>query len=315
MHYIIIILLLLSTLSSKNLNYQELSVKFQDKNHDLLADIPKDPKKWLDPYTLVFAYTPNEAPSIYRDIWKDFIIYLEKITGKNVVFFPFQTNTAQLEAMRSGKLHIAGFNTGTVPLAVNSAGFHPIAVMGNSDSSFGYQMEIITFANSNIKRIEDIKNETLVLTSPSSNSGSKTPLSLLKNNYGLSPEKDFKIKYSGRHSNSILGIVKKQYKVAAIASSVRKRMIKRGEIRKEDIRIIYQSETFPTTGYGYVYNLKPALAKKVEEAFLTFQWIKKDGQATSLKKGFYTHDKFISIDYKKTWKKVRERILNHDINK
>ena len=32
------------------------------------------------------------------------------------------------------------------------------------------------------------------------------------------------------------------------------------------------SDSFPSTGYGYVYNLKPELAKKVEEAFFTFPW-------------------------------------------
>ena len=49
-------------------------------------------------------------------------------------------------------------------------------------------------------------------------------------------------------------------------------MVDRGVVKKEQIVTIYKSKTFPTTGYGYVYNLKPDLAKKVQEAFLTFPW-------------------------------------------
>src|SRR3546814_2047519 len=39
-----------------------------DENGDLVADTPKDPKKLLNPDTLVFAYTPVEDPAIYADI-------------------------------------------------------------------------------------------------------------------------------------------------------------------------------------------------------------------------------------------------------
>ena len=55
-----------------------------------------------------------------------------------------QSNAAQIEAMRAGRLHIAGFNTGSNPLAVACAGFRPFAMMASEDGSFGYEMEIIT---------------------------------------------------------------------------------------------------------------------------------------------------------------------------
>ena len=57
---------------------------------------------------------------------------MEKVTGKKVLFFPVQSNAAQIEAMRSGRLHIAGFNTGSNPLAVNCAGFVPFAMMAHA---------------------------------------------------------------------------------------------------------------------------------------------------------------------------------------
>ena len=207
--------------------------------------------------------------------------------------------------MRSGLLHIAGFSTGTVPLAVNYAGFHPVFVMGNRNGGFGYEMEIITYPGSGINTIEDIRGNTLILTASTSNSGYKAPLSILKNKFKIRCNQDFKINFSGKHSNSIMGVAKKHYAVAAIAGSVKNRMIKRGVVKEEDIVTLYKSQRFPTTGYGYVYNLKPSLSQKITKAFKIFHWIKNNGDPSSLKKEFFRHDKFIPITYKKAWEPIR----------
>ena len=66
----------------------------------------------VDPPVLIFAYTPVEDPAVYAKVWDGFLKHLEKITGKRVQFFPVQSNAAQIEAMRAGRLHVAGFNTG-----------------------------------------------------------------------------------------------------------------------------------------------------------------------------------------------------------
>jgi len=112
--------------------------RFTDKDGDMVADIPTDPKQWVDPATLVFAYTPVEDPAVYAKVWDGFIKHMEKVTGKKVQFFPVQSNAAQLEAMRAGRLHIAGFNTGSNPIAVNCAGFRSFAMMARADNRFRY---------------------------------------------------------------------------------------------------------------------------------------------------------------------------------
>ena len=59
-------------------------------------------------------------------------------------FFPVQSYVfAQYEAMRSGRLHVAGVNTGGNPVAVSCAGLVPFAMMASKDGSYGYEMEII----------------------------------------------------------------------------------------------------------------------------------------------------------------------------
>ncbi len=73
----------------------QLSERFTDADGDLVADIPDDESQWLDPDTLVFAYTPVEDPAVYADVWAGFLEHMEEVTGKEVQFFPVQSNAAR----------------------------------------------------------------------------------------------------------------------------------------------------------------------------------------------------------------------------
>ncbi len=280
-----------------------LDERYCDVDGDLIADIPTDPSQLIDPDTLIFAYTPVEDPAVYKTAWADFLAHLEKETGKKVVFFPVQSNAAQIEAMRSGRLHIAGFNTGSNPLAVNCAGFRPFTIMAGEDGSFGYEMEIITFPGSGVENVEDIKGKQLAFTSPTSNSGFKAPSAILKADYDMIPERDFEPVFSGKHDNSILGVANKDYLAASIANSVMARMIQRDVVTKDQIVSIYKSQTFPTTGYGTVYNLKPELQEKIRNAFFNFEW---DG--TSLQEEFEKNGEaqFLKMTYQEFWEVIRK---------
>jgi phosphonate transport system substrate-binding protein len=282
-----------------------LDSRFTDANGDMVADAPTDPKQWVDPSTLIFAYTPVEDPEVYRKVWDEFLAHMSKVTGKRVVFFPVQSNAAQIEAMRAGRLHVAGFNTGSNPIAVNCAGFVPFAMMASKNNEFGYEMEIIVQADGPIKSMEDLKGKTVAFTDPNSNSGFKAPSALLKSKYGLEAGKDFKSAFSGKHDNSVIGVANKDYDAAAIANSVKNRMIIRKAVDGTKLRTIYKSETFPTTGYGHVYNLKPELAAKVREAFFTFNF---EGTAllAEFGKSSPPQEKFIPITYQEQWKVVRD---------
>ncbi len=246
----------------------DLDKMFCDVDGDLLADTPTDPAQQVDPDTLIFAYTPVEDPAVYKEAWSDFLTHLENETGKSVVFFPVQSNAAQIEAMRSGRLHIAGFNTGSNPLAVNCAGFNPFTIMASEDGNFGYEMEIITYPDSGIETPADIKGKQLAFTSPTSNSGFKAPSAILKADFGLVAETDFEPVFSGKHDNSILGVANKDYPAAAIANSVMSRMIEREVITTDQVVSIYKSQTFPTTGFGTAHNLTPELKEVHSQCIL-----------------------------------------------
>lgn len=281
----------------------KLDARYADADGDMIADIPADPAQLVDPSTLIFAYTPVEDPAVYAEAWTDFLTHMEAVTGKSVQFFPVDSNAAQIEAMRAGRLHVAGFNTGSNPLAVACAGFRPFAMMAAKDGSYGYEMEIITHPGSGIEKIEDIKGKKLAFTSETSNSGYKAPSALLQSEFGMAAGTDFEPVFSGKHDNSILGVANKDYPAAAIANSVMKRMIERDVIKADQVVTIYTSQTFPTTGYGVAHNLTPELQDKIKDAFFTFNW-----EGSSLAEEFSKsgEEQFIPITFKDNWSVIRQ---------
>ncbi len=280
-----------------------LDSRYTDADGDLIADIPTDPSQLVDPDTLIFAYTPVEDPAVYAEVWSGFLEHMEEVTGKPVQFFPVQSNAAQLEAMRAGRLHVAGFNTGANPIAVACAGFRPFAMMAAADGSFGYEMEIITYPGSGIEKIEDLKGHTLAFTAETSNSGYKAPSALLKSEFGLEAGRDYEAAFSGKHDNSVLGVANKDYDAAAIANSVKARMIERGVVSEDQLVVLYTSQTFPTTGYGVVYNLEPELQEKIKEAFFSFDW---EGSKLAEEFSKSGEAQFVPITFKDDWAVIRQ---------
>lgn len=278
----------------------DLDAIYCDNNGDMVADRPDDKDQWANPDTLIFAYTPVEDPAIYSDIWAPFIEHLADVTDRDVRFFAVQSNAAQVEAMRSGRLHIAGFSTGPTPFAVNLAGAVPFALMGSDDGRFGYTLQLFTHADSDIHEVKDLKGKRVAHTSPTSNSGNQAPRALLPE-LGIVPGEDYEVVYSGSHDQSMLGVVAKDYDAAPVASEVVERMAARGLYDEDDVRLIFESDRFPTTSYNYAHDLHPDLVKKIKEAFFTF-----DFAGTELGEEFDGVEKFIPITYKDNWRVIRQ---------
>ena len=280
-------------------NRGTLDEMYCDENMDLVADTPKDTKDWKDPGTLVFTYTPVEDPAVYKDAFADFQKYLTEKTGKKVVYYTVQSNASEVEAMRSGRLHIAGFSTGPTGFAVNLAGYVPIAVKGYEDSFQGYNLIVVTKKDSDIKTIDDIKGKKIAHTSASSNSGNLAPRAIFPP-LGIVPDKDYTVVYSGKHDQSILGVAHGDYDAAPVASDVFKRMARAGRINGDDFRIVFTSAKFPTSSFGLAHNLNPDLAKKIVDAFYSYRF------TPEMQETFGGADRFFPVTYQEDWKVIRD---------
>jgi len=127
-----------------------------------------------------------EDPAVYENVFKPFTDYLSKCTGKRVVFYQVQSNAAEIEAMRSGRLHVGGFSTGPTNFAVNLAGAVPFAVKGNAKDWQGYQLIFVVRKDSPYQKLADLKGKKVAHVQPSSNSGNLAPRVLFPKE-GLAP--------------------------------------------------------------------------------------------------------------------------------
>ena len=279
-------------------NRGELDAMYCDENKDLVADTPKDPKKLKTPSTVVFTYTPVEDPAVYEKVFAPFTDYLGKCLTKKVVFYQVQSNAAEIEAMRSGRLHVGGFSTGPTAFAVNLAGAVPFAVKGDAKEFQGYNLIVVVKKSSPFMKLSELKGKKVAHTSPSSNSGHMAPMSLFPGE-GLTPEKDYKILFSGKHDQSVMGVNSGDYDAAAVASDVYHRMASRGQIKEDDFRIIYRSQKFPTSSFAYAHDLEPEFAKKMVQCFYDFRF------NVEMQKAFDGADRFFPVTFQKDWEVVR----------
>ena len=95
----------------------------------------------------------------------------------------------------------------------------------------------------------------------------------------------------------------KDYMAASIANSVKARMLSRDVITEDQVKVIYKSQTFPTTGFGTAHNLKPELKDKIRNAFFNFEW-----EGTSLQAEFEKSNEgqFLEMTYQEFWEVIRK---------
>ncbi len=281
----------------------DLDAQYCDDNGDLVADTPKDAKRWKDPETLYFSNSPLDDPAEFQKLMQPFADYLGKCTGKKVRYYDVFSAAAAIEALRSGRMHIGTMSTGDTAFAVNVAGGVPFAIRGNERAGKaeiqGYQLWMIVKTKSPYKTLADLKGKKIAHTTPSSNSGNLAPRSLFPAE-GLVPDKDYKVLFSGKHENSVSGVAAGDFDAAPIAHDILVRMAERGIVKMGDFRIIWKSRNFPPGGLSMAHDLAPALQSKIRECTVNFRY------TPEMVKGFQGADRWLPIDYKKDWEIVRK---------
>jgi phosphonate transport system substrate-binding protein len=277
----------------------DLDALYCDDDDNMTADTPKDPKKLKNPAALLLSYSPQEDSVVYEKLWTPFVDHLKTCVGKPVRFLPVYSSAATVEALRSGRIQLSLLSAGDTPFAVNIGGAIPIATHGTEkDGVAAYHLVVVVKKTSTFKTLADLKGKRVAHVSPSSNSGNLAPRALFPKE-GLVPDKDYKVIYSGKHDNSVSGVLSGDYDAGAVADDVLIRMLQRGALKADDLRIIYKSQPFPAGSLALAHDLEPALKKKITECTFIFRF------PADLSAAFRGPDRFVPLNYKRDFASVR----------
>nr|WP_224829160.1 phosphate/phosphite/phosphonate ABC transporter substrate-binding protein [Saliphagus infecundisoli] len=281
---------------------------------DPVAETPDSEGELINPDTLQFSLVPTEDPTVYENTLEPLLTNIEEETGKSVEYATLDSYAAQVEAMRSERLHMAGFSTGTVPYAVNIANAVPFSVQvdGSGDEgSFGYRLWLITQVdNEELGSLEDFQGDPMqnvAHADPTSNSGNLAPRALFANE-GVVPEEDYEVSYSGGHQQSSLGVANGDYEAAPVCSTCYARVARDDQLDPEGIKVLWASEPFPTTAFSYVSTLHPDIQEGVRAAFLDY-----DYQDTAIAEEFEGRGTWVEIDYATVWDIILQTHENQSI--
>ncbi len=285
---------------------------YQDTDGDLVADIPEVEALRAKPTELVFSFIASEDAANNAEVWQAATEAIAEKTGLPVTYLQLEDSRTQLAALRNGRLHVTAFSSGTVPAAVNQAGFAPICTIGsnkiNNDNGekvkgeFGYTMQFIVKADSPIKTLGDLRKKKIAFVRPRSNSGCKAAMILLWEKQGMQPERDYRWYWSYSHNESIAAVVAGDADAAPVASDILARMVAKDEIKADMYRVLYESERFPPVAFGCAYNLSRELRESIQAALLELDWTD-----TRLAEEMAAGDtnSFLPISYKDDWAKIR----------
>lgn len=286
---------------------RHLSNEFIDQDGGLLADPPSDPRKLLDPETLVVAHYAGDADDVAPVDWDGFHTHLSQATGKKVVGQEYTNSAQEVEAVKDGKIHLVALHAADTPYLVNNAGFVPVAVLGTPSGAHGNHLTVAVGANSLLKTLADIRGHKLTCTRPDSITGYRAAIVTLAEKTAMRPDVDYNIHFSHGQTRSIRGLVEGEYEVAALSNDKLQTMLKHGELKSSEFRIIYESQVIPRLTIGHVYNLQPELAAKLISASTSFENGGAAADDTTAERL-----RFVTVDYKKEFEFVRTMDDNFD---
>ena len=281
----------------------DLDEIYCDEDRNLTADAPTDPSKLKNPKTILLSYSPQEDTATYEKMWSPYVQFMTQCLGRPMRFLQVHSSAATIEAMRSGRIQMSLLAAGDTPFAVNVAGAIPFAIHGNfinnKPTLMAYHLIMVVRADSPYKAMRDLAGKRVAHVSPSSNSGNLAPRALFPAE-GLTPDKDYKVLYSGKHDNSITSVINGDYDAAAVADDVLTRMIQRGALKEGQLRVLYKSPPFPAGSLAMVHDLAPALRDKIVSCTFEFKF------PDELTTAFRGTNRFVPLDYKRDYEPVRK---------
>ena len=229
-----------------------------------------------NPDTLKVALLPDEnAATIIQDN-EPLAAHLEKRTGKKIKLLVTTDYSSMIEATRFGRIDIAYFGPASYTIAKDKMkgakiDIEPFAARLKRGSTT-YQSVIIAHAGSDLKTMADIKGKGIQVAfgDQASTSSHFAPKYTLMQ-ADVHPGKDYKENFTGAHDSVAKNVERGNAQIGGLSRPIFERLIARGTISKEKVRVLGYSEPIPQYPWVMRTDLAEKLQNGVRDAFLSLK--------------------------------------------
>ena len=222
---------------------------------------------------VTFAVIQDNRMSVLTELWEQPLQYISEKTGLKINFYATTSYASVVEAMMAGFVDFAklGPKIYLVAAEKSQGTIVPIANFAAAPNAFNpnpcacYFGLLISKEGSKFDSIQSLQGSVLALTDPGSTSGNAVPRALFPGEIGGSTLENYfsSVFYSGSHDASTFAIVRGQADAAFVADGNVNRLIMRGEVKKEDLRVLWRSPEIPID--GIVVNTKTLTEENIEK--------------------------------------------------
>ncbi len=265
--------------------------------------------------SLRIGFVPSENVQQVAQNAQPLVDILQKQLRMEIQPFVATDYTGVVEALRANKLDIAFLSPASYVLAKSEANIKVVLKSQRKGSPY-YYAAIITRSDSDIRRLEDLRNKTFAFSDPLSTSGHVFPKKMFKEK-GIDPVRDFKtVIFSGGHDATVLAVLNRKVDAGATFANFPDgkdaawmQYLKDPEEQKQ-IRAIAYSEPIPADNLVFNAALDPELAKKIEKIFLD---LGRDPAGEKMLRDLYQIDGFVPAS-DRDYDSVREAFKIAGIN-
>lgn len=219
--------------------------------------------------TVRFGVEPFEAAAKLVPIYERVGEQLAKQLDCRVQIFVTSSYTAEVEAMRAGRLEVGEFSPFSYVLAHELAKADVVATFSGADGKPDtYTAGIVTWPGSGITTLKEVAGHTFGYSDPTSNSGHLFPASALKK-AGIDPDTGVKPLYSGSHTASYEALRNHKVEAAELNSQQIVSSTQAGIYKPGDFIELWRSDPIPVDPIAVRRDLDPAFKARLTHVLRT----------------------------------------------
>lgn len=256
---IIAIMVILFTIAGCTAVKPVIPLTISEKQNETIAKLESSSSVYY------FSFDLRMDPSEDVKMYAPFLKYLEKSTGYQFKIRPMAPDENLIEELGNGRVDIAAIGTLSYLKAYKDYGVRAIARGITEQGRAEYRALIITAPNSKIRSLQDLKGKTFAFGSDTSTQGHLIPRIML-GRAGIKLSNLAGYIYTGSHFETANAVISGRYAAGGIQDKLGRELAGKGMVR-----ILAESEDFPSSTISVSPKVSPDVVQKIQEALLAFR--------------------------------------------